>query len=202
MHYKKIILPKAANAKLDEFKENIGALIKNGNSNLILDASNIADTDLIQILDIFHNFNLKRIKLIASGEVFQNVELIEKCFFTGIHSFVINLPNSRKEKSLKSSMQGISYLYRQSLAYKFPFFLALKINVNKESLPELFEYVKLLLGVIPDLLILNLNMAIREDAREPISSIIQYCESNGVWVKLEGIENHFGVNTFSWSDEE
>jgi len=78
----------------------------------------------------------------------------------------------------------------------------LKINVNEENLSELFEYTKILLGVIPDLLILNLNLEITEDVRELLNRIIQYCETNDVWVKLEGIENDFGINTFSWSEEE
>jgi len=191
MHYKKIVLSKIADVKLDEIKNN---------PNLLLDATDTADTDLLPILDIFNDLSFKRLKLIAPGKIFQNTGLIDKCFQSRVHSFVIILPDSWK--NLKNSVEGISNLYRQSLAYEFPFFLALKINVNEENLSELFEYTKILLGVIPDLLILNLNLEITEDVRELLNRIIQYCETNDVWVKLEGIENDFGINTFSWSEEE
>jgi hypothetical protein len=191
MHYKKIVLSGISDVNLEEAQNN---------TNLLLDASNLTGADLLTVLDNLNDLHFKRLKLIAQAEMFQSTELVDKCFQSRVHSFVIILPDSWK--NLKNSMEGIGNLYRQSLAHEFPFFLALKINANEENLSELFEYAKLLLGVIPDLLILNLNMALTEDVREMLNRIIKHCETNDVWVKLERIENDFGINAFSWSDEE
>lgn len=184
-------------------KKDFSKLIDKSSENFLLDASNIEDKHLLKILDFFKMSEIKRIKIAASGSIFQNNSLIDKCFQNGVYSFVILLPDSWKDKSLKNNIKGVSNLYNKSIQYKYPFFLSMKINVNDKNLSELFDYVKLISGINPDMLIFELNLAeIKEKDKTMLQNIIRYCESNNIWVKLEGVGDNFNVNKFSWCTED